>query len=70
MSNITVNVEFLAGTDLRVAIEEAKEKCVKWDVAYVCFDFNGVSFSIGKNADTLQCWEEFLHTNRKIIVSN
>ncbi len=46
MSNMTVKVEFLAGTDIKDAIEEAHQKAVKWDVAYVCFNFNGVSVSV------------------------
>jgi hypothetical protein len=51
MSKITIDVEFLAGTDILSAITEAKEKALKWDVAYVCFKFNGTNFSIGRNAD-------------------
>lgn len=51
MSKITINIEFLAGTDILTAITEAKEKALKWDVAYVCFNFNGTNFSIGRNAN-------------------
>jgi nitrogenase molybdenum-iron protein alpha/beta subunit len=52
-SNMCVPVEFLAGTDIKQAIREAKEKAQLWNVAYVTFDFNGTSFSIGQNADIL-----------------
>ncbi len=51
MSRITINVEFPAGTDIREAVAYAKEKARAWDVAYVNFKFNGVNFSIGRNAD-------------------
>ena len=51
MSKITINIEFLAGTDILTAITEAKEKALKWDVAHVCFNFNGTNFSIGRNAN-------------------
>lgn len=57
MSGMTVNVEFTAGTTLKEAIAEAKEKCVKWDVAYVCFTFNGAEFHISSKADTLECYK-------------
>lgn len=59
MSNITVKVEFLAGTQIEDAILEAKQKAALWDVAYVEFDFNRVSFCIGKNADVLTALEAF-----------
>ena len=51
MSKMAIEVEFLAGTDIKDAIEEAKQKAEKLDLAYVKFDFNGVSFCIGQNAN-------------------
>ena len=48
---MTIDVEFLAGTDIEQAISEAKEKALKFDVAYICFKFNGIHCSIGRNAD-------------------
>lgn len=45
-SNMSINVEFLTGTTVEEAILEAKLKAYCWDVAYVCFDFNGVKFGI------------------------
>ena len=50
-SNITMKVEFLAGTEIKDAVEEAKKKAELWQVAYVCFTFNGTEFSIGRSAD-------------------
>ena len=45
-SRMTVYVRFLAGTDIKEAIIEAKQKCREWNVAYICFSFNGVNLSI------------------------
>ena len=50
-SNMTINVEFLAGTKIEDAVKEAKEKAQQLDVAFICFNFNGVHLSIGRNAD-------------------
>jgi hypothetical protein len=58
-SNITLNVEFLAGTDLEQAVVEAKQKAALFDVAYICFSFNGVSFSIGATADVYDVLERW-----------
>lgn len=51
MSNMCIKVEFLAGTSIEAAIQEAKDKCIQWEVAYVLFDFNGVSASVSRKAD-------------------
>ncbi len=51
MSNITIKVNFLAGTDIRHAIAEAKSKANLWRVAYVTFSFNGIGCSISQKAD-------------------
>lgn len=50
MSSIAIKVEFLAGTDFADAVSEAKDKALKWDVAFVAFDFNGIKCSISRNA--------------------
>lgn len=59
MSSMTIKVEFLAGSKIEDCIAEAKEKAAKFDVAYVCFNFNGISFSIGRNADVNKAIEEW-----------
>ena len=59
MSKMLVNVEFLCGTDVKEAIQEAKLKASLWDVAYVCFKFNGKSFSVSRNADVAGMLAEF-----------
>jgi len=51
MSKMSLKVEFLAGTGIREAVVEAKQKALEFDVAYICFNFNGVNFSIGRGAD-------------------
>lgn len=59
-SKITINVSFNAGTDIRSAITEAKAKAALWDVAFVDFDFNGVSFSVTREADVqylMEYWD-------------
>ena len=59
MSNICIDVEFLAGTDITQAIEEAKQKARQWDVAYVKFKFNSVHMSIGQQADIAKAVKSF-----------
>ncbi|MNQ54051.1 hypothetical protein D3C85_681070 [compost metagenome] len=59
-SNMCVKVDFLVGVDLREAIKEAKIKAIEWNVAYVKFEFNGVSCSISHKAD-IDVMEEAFH---------
>ncbi len=68
MSKITITVEFLAGTDIREAVTEAKEKAKQWGVCYVNFNFNTVRFSIGSTADIDIAVEKF-HEEIKDISS-
>lgn len=65
MSQMCVQVEFLAGAEVEKAILEAKQKAELWDVAYVKFDFNGASFSIGRNANVSDAVEEYHATHGK-----
>jgi len=59
MSKITIEVDFLAGTDLKDAITEAKQKACFWDVAYVTFSFNGTRFSVSQRADVDKLVSEY-----------
>ena len=71
MSNITITVEFLCGTDIRDAIAEAKEKACFWDVAYVKFSFNGIGCSISQKAcvdELVEKWHHIVKTNAKYLV--
>jgi hypothetical protein len=59
MSNLTIKVDVLAGTDLEETILQAKELAQKLNIAYVCFDFNNVEFSIGQSANVEEAIEKF-----------
>lgn len=58
-SAMTIHVEFMAGTEISAAIEEAKQKAGLFDLAYVEFDFNGVKMSIGRNCNVKDAAEDF-----------
>ena len=47
-SNSFIRIEFMPGTEIKDAIFEAKTKAEKFDVKFICFDFNGIKFSIGR----------------------
>ena len=57
--NFSLKVEFLAGTDLEDAIKQASNFAEKLGVAYITFNFNGVSMSIPQNADISSCITEY-----------
>lgn len=59
MSNMIISVEFLAGTNIEDAITEAKQKAQLFDVACIHFNFNGVPFSIGRDANVQYAKEEY-----------
>ena len=68
MSNMTIKVDFLAGTTVEQAIKEAKLKALHFDVAYVRFNFNEVSFSIGRGADVSKVLEEWRNHDSKYSI--
>lgn len=59
MSNICLEVEFLAGTSIEEACAEAISKVNFFGFSYIKFNFNGVSMSVGKNATVDNCVESF-----------
>jgi len=65
MSNISMQVEFLAGTSIEDAVAEAKAFAIKLDIAYVKFDFNGVSMSIGQKANIQNAVKAFHDSIKK-----
>ena len=67
-SSMTIDVEFLAGTSIEDATEEAKTKAIQLDLAYVRFKFNGVEVSIGKNANIEDVLSQY-RDNRTFIIS-
>jgi len=68
-SNMQINVEFLAGTSIEDAIQEAKRKAEMLDVVYVCFMFNDVKFSIGRDADVYEAMQAYRENWRHVIFS-
>jgi hypothetical protein len=51
MNKMELHVSFPNGTSLVQAVEESKNKAIMLDLAYVVFDFNGITISISKDAD-------------------
>lgn len=48
---MTMKCEFLAGTTIEKAVSEAKSKAIQLDLCYMCFNFNGASFSISQTCN-------------------
>ena len=59
-SNMEVQVSFLAGTSIEDACTEAKEYAIKNNLAYVRFEFNGISCAISQRAGVEKAKEKFL----------
>jgi hypothetical protein len=51
MNKMELHVSFPHGTSLVQAVEESKNKAIMLDLAYVVFDFNGITISISKDAN-------------------
>lgn len=64
-SNMTVKVEFLAGTSIEGAVQEAIQKAGLWSVAYVSFKFNGVNMNIRANTNPDEAVKKFQLQMRK-----
>lgn len=62
MSNIIINVEFLAGTSVAQAVIEARSLAIRNDLAFVKFKFNGIPFSISQRADVDDCVKQYYKT--------
>jgi len=60
MSNMVIEVEFLAGTSLMSALEEAQEKSISLDVSYIHFSFNGAKFYISRKTDVECIFAEWM----------
>lgn len=58
-SNMEVRVSFLAGTSIEDACTEANAYAVKNNLAYVRFEFNGISCAISQRCDVLKACEKF-----------
>jgi len=62
MSNLTIHVDILAGTELKEAMQDAKGLCIHLGVAYVTFRFNSLNCSISSEADLEALMEEYDRT--------
>ena len=49
----------MAGTTVKEAIQEASELARKLNLAYCCFNFNGVGMSISQNCDIEVALKDF-----------
>lgn len=73
--NCSLNVEFLAGTCFAQACKEANYLCKKVDAAYVKFNFNGVSVSVGQrfnieSENVIQLLCEEMGKDHKYLILN
>jgi len=59
MSRIELLVSFLAGTDIVDAIKDARRLARILDVAYIKFDFNGISVAVSQDPDILEMKKGF-----------
>lgn len=59
-SNMEINVSFLAGTSIEDACTEARRFAITNNLAYVKFDFNGISCSISQRCSVEKAAEKFL----------
>ena len=50
-SNVIITIDFLPGTSIGNAIDEAKQLAYRLGTARVKFEFNGAKFSVSPNAD-------------------
>ena len=60
MSNFTLTLEPMAGSDFKDLVVEAKKKCQDLNLAYIHFTFNRVSVSVGKRADPSKALQQYL----------
>jgi len=65
MSNMSLEVSFLAETDVKDAIIEARNKAQLFNVAYVCFNFNTCKFSVSPGCDVKSLYSEWLSSQRE-----
>jgi len=64
-SNITIAVEFLAGTSIEDVLAEARSKAIEWNVAYIKFNFNGISVSCSKDFDVGYWAKEYMNVMKE-----
>lgn len=62
--SMIISVEFMAGTDVRDAVAQAKDAAARLGVTYVCFKFNGVEFSVGRHANIDSVVERYTNISK------
>lgn len=59
-NNIVLKIKFIAGTEIKEAIEQAIYKALEWDVALIKFKFNGTTIYVSRNSDVDDKYQEYL----------
>lgn len=69
--SMVIKVEFLGGTDIKSAAEDARDLAQKLRAAYVRFNFNGTNVSVGRfaNIDYVVARYEDREGDESIIVA-
>lgn len=67
MMPLSIEAEFLVGTNFPKSVRDANTLCKKLDIAYVKYDFNGIKISVGQRLGRLTDEEllDKLHTSFK-----
>lgn len=53
MIPLSIEAEFLAGTNFPESVRDANTLCKKLDIAYVNYPFNGIKISVGQRLGNL-----------------
>ena len=70
MSKMTIKVSFLAGTDIRTAVIEAREKANMFQVNTISFNFNGIECHVKGDSNIskiAEIWEKTMQENNPRI---
>lgn len=67
--HLSLKVDFLAGTSITDAVEQAKELAIELNVSYIKFDFNGVNVSVGQNADVDSAYLKYTTADKYLILN-
>lgn len=71
MSNFSITLEPTVGADIWDCAIEAKELCKRLCIAYVVFDFNGVTVNISQDAEITEvrdAYHKALSSNDKWVI--
>lgn len=71
MSSLTMRVEVLVGTDIRQAVQDARDLALKLNLTYIVFNFNGVSVNVQHTSDIDDLVDKYhisLHNDTNFII--